>query len=263
LQLLLENKNALILGIANKWSIGWGIARAFDQAGAKQVFTYRRDHTRRNLERLNQQLTQPAHLLGPCDVQDDEQMEQMFSQVEQLFDGKLDILVHSVAHADRNDLQGKFVATSRSGFEMAHNVSAYSLISAARFAKPLMRAGGSIITISFGEATQVAPGYKVMGVAKAALEASVRYLADDLGPQNIRVNTISAGPLKTVAASGVPGLQQMLNQMPLIAPLRRNIDLEQVGDTAVFLASNMARGITGEIIHVDSGYHILGLTIAD
>ncbi len=247
------------MGIANKWSIGWGIAKALSEAGANQVFTYRRDHSKRALTRLNQLLKQPGHIVGPCDVQNEAEMAQVFSEVETHFGGKLDILVHSIAHADPKDLTGNFLDTSRAGFSFANDVSVYSLIDAARRARPLMQHGGSIITISFHGGEKVVPDYKVMGIAKSALEASMRYLANELGPHAIRVNAISAGPIKTLASSGVKNLRSMLDFVEKAAPLRRNIDLAQIGNTAVFLASELSSAITGEVLHVDSGMHILGV----
>jgi enoyl-[acyl-carrier protein] reductase I len=253
--MLLEGKNGLILGVANKVSIAWAIAEAAARAGAQLLFNYQNDRLKENVEGLLTDLSGAKAF--PCDVGDDAQIEALMKQVEGEF-GKLDFLVHSVAYAPREDLMGDFINTSREGFKIALEVSAYSLIAVARAALPLMKEGGSIITLSYLGAERVVPHYKVMGVAKAALESAVRYLANDLGPQGIRVNAISAGPIRTLAARGVPGITKGVAHHREVAPLRKATEQAEVGDTALFLLSSLGRGITGEVIYVDGGYHILG-----
>jgi enoyl-[acyl-carrier protein] reductase I len=263
---LLEGKNALVMGVADRHSIAWGIARAFAAAGARLVLTYRSERALERIKKLTPKLECPVTLVGPCDVQSDQELDRTFETVAEVFAGKLDVLVHSIAHAEREDLRGRFVDTSRSGFQSAQDISSYSLIACTQRARPLLEAtgGGSVITLSYLGAERVVPNYNLMGVAKAALEANVRYLAYDLGPARIRVNAISAGPIKTLAAvGGITGFNKMLELTREQAPLPRNIDLEEIGDVAVFLASEMARGITGDVLYVDSGYHILGVSGAE
>ena len=263
---LLEGKNVLIMGVADKHSIAWGITQACSGAGANIVLTYQNERLKGNVEKLANSLERVPTLIGPCDVQKDEELDGVFGQVAEHFGGKLDVMVHALAFAAREDLRGSFVNTSRSGFALATDISSYSLIATAQRAKPMMEAagGGSIITMTYLGSERVVKNYNVMGVAKAALEANVRYLANDLGPSNIRVNAISAGPIKTLAAAGgVSGFSQVLGLVKEQAPLRRNVDISEVGDVALFLGSSMSRAITGEIIYVDNGYHILGLMIAD
>jgi len=254
---LLAGKTGIILGVANKWSIAWGIAQALSASGMRLVFTYQGDRLKKNVESLTEGMENV--LLYPCDVTDDAQIKALFTDLAGEIDG-LDTVVHSVAFANKDDLAGEFVNTSREGYLLAQNISSYSLTAVAREALPLMekRGGGSIITLTYFGGEKVVPNYNVMGVAKAALEMSVRYLAEDLGKRNIRVNAISAGPIKTLAASGVSGLSGILDTMKDKAPLRRNVDAMEVGDTALFLASHLSRGITGEVIHVDAGYHVKG-----
>jgi enoyl-[acyl-carrier protein] reductase I len=253
------------MGVANKRSIAWGIAQAFNAAGADIILTYQNERLRRNVEELAETLERPVTIIGPCDVQNDAELDEVFTRVGDHFEGKLDILVHCLAFANREDLTGNFSDTSRDGYALAQDISSYSLIACARRARPMMEAAGagSIITLSYLGAERVVKNYNVMGVAKAALEASVRYLANDLGPRQIRVNAISAGPIKTLAASGVRDFGKVLKYFSEATPLRRNTEQAEVGDTAVFLASHMSRGITGEVIYVDSGYHLLGLMVAD
>lgn len=262
---LLEGKKALIMGVANKRSIAWGIAQSFAKANAEIILTYQTERLRENVEQLAATLQPHATVIGPCDVQSDAELDEVFEKVSAHFGGKLDILVHCLAFANREDLMGSFTNTSRAGYALAQDISSFSLIATAKRARPLMEAvgGGSIISLSYLGAERVVKNYNVMGVAKAALEASVRYCAQDLGGLNIRVNAISAGPIKTLAASGVRDFGKVLNYVKDITPLKRNTEQAEVGDTAVFLASEMARGITGEVIHVDSGYHLLGLMVAD
>ena len=253
--MLLEGKNGLILGVANKASIAWAIAQSCANAGAKLAFNYQTERLRENVEDLA--ATIPGSKTYVCDAGNDEEIAAMIKAYEADF-GKLDFLVHSIAYAPREELTGQFINTSREGFKIALEVSAYSLVAFAKAALPIMNEGGSIITLTYLGAERVVQNYNVMGVAKAALEASVRYLAADLGPQNIRVNAISAGPIRTLAARGVSGITNMVAHHREVAPLRRATEQAEVGDTGLFLVSNMSRGITGEIIYVDGGYHILG-----
>jgi enoyl-[acyl-carrier protein] reductase I len=254
----LEGKRGLVVGVANKRSIAWGIAQALAGAGMRLAFTYQGDRLRENVEELAGTL--PGSLLYPCDVTSDTQIDAVFSALGGEF-GALDTLVHSVAFAQREDLEGSFLATSREGFRVAHDVSAYSLVALTRAGAPLLEKSGqgSVLALTYLGSERVAGGYNVMGVAKASLEASVRYLAADLGPRGIRVNAISAGPINTLAARGVRGFTGMLEQHAAKAPLRRNVTVREVGDTALFLASPMASGITGEVIFVDGGYHIMAV----
>jgi enoyl-[acyl-carrier protein] reductase I len=254
---LLAGKRALIFGVANERSIAWGISEALHGAGAKLGFTYVGEALERRVRPLAESVG--SELVLPCDVTDDEQVRAVFREVEERWGG-LDILVHAVAFANKEDLEGRYVDTSRKGFQTALDISAYSLVALAREAAPLMKEnGGSIVTLSYYGAEKVVPNYNVMGVAKAALEASVRYLAADLGPEGIRVNAISAGPIKTLAASGIRGFRGILGQVEERAPLRRNVTQGDVGNAALFLLSDMGAGITGETIYVDSGYNILGM----
>jgi enoyl-[acyl-carrier protein] reductase I len=255
---LLKGQTGIVFGVANKRSIAWGIAQALAAAGMRLAFTYQGDRLRENVEELV--ATMPGSPLYPCDVGSDADVQSVFTALERDF-GTLDTLVHSVAFAPPDDLKGDFIATSRDGFRVAHDVSAYSLLALTRAAVPLMeRSGrGSIIAMTYYGSEKVAAGYKVMGVAKAALEASVRYAAAELGPKGIRVNAISAGPVNTLAARGVRGFTDMLKYHAERAPLRRNIELREIGDTAVFLASSMSSAITGEVIFVDAGYNIMAV----
>jgi enoyl-[acyl-carrier protein] reductase I len=253
--MLLEGKKGLIIGVANKHSIAWAIAQAAAREGAQLLFSYQNERLRENVEELVQ--TMPGASACVCDVGDDGQIDVMMKQVGQKL-GQLDFLVHSLAFAPREELTGEFVNTTRQGFATALDVSAYSLVAVTRAAVPLMTNGGSVVTLTYLGSERVVPHYNVMGVAKAALEATVRYLAHDLGPKNIRVNAVSAGPIKTLAARGVSGISKMVDHHRAFAPLRRATEQGEVGDTALFLVSPLARGITGEVIYVDGGYHILG-----
>jgi enoyl-[acyl-carrier protein] reductase I len=253
---LLDGKKALIFGVANNRSIAWGIAQAFHNQGAELGFSY-------GIAQLEKRVRPLAAELGvtfveQCDVTSDEEIEATFTKAADHF-GQIDILVHAVAFARQEDLEGRFYNTSREGFRLALDVSAYSLVALTRAAVPLMSHGGSVLTLSYYGAEKVVPHYNVMGVAKAALEASVRYLAADLGPQGIRVNAISAGPIKTLAAAGIAGFRKMLHYVGERAPLRRNVDQDEVGRSALWLCSDLGSGITGEVIYVDAGYHILGM----
>ncbi len=253
-----EGKHGLIVGVANKRSISWAIAQAVAARGARLALTYQ-GRFEEHVNELSQGLAQ-APLVLPCDVSSDADIDQVFARVEQEFGG-LDFVVHGAAFAPREELIGSFLNTSRDGFRMALDVSAYSLIALARAAAPLMerRGGGSLLALTHLGSDRVFPNYNVMGVAKAALEATVRYLAADVGPRNIRVNAISAGPIKTLAAAGIPGFSNMLRIHPERAPLRRNTETAEVGDAAAFLLSQAGRGITGEVLFVDTGYHVTGM----
>ncbi len=253
--MLLESKRGLIVGIANKRSIAWGIAQSVAREGARLAVTYQGERLESRVRNLAEQLTDPVIL--PLDVTNDDEMDMAAKTIQEQMGG-LDFMVHAVAFALREELDGEFVDTSREGFRIAHDISAFSLTALAKRVVPLMGESGSIITLSYLGGERVVPNYNVMGVAKAALEMSVRYLAVDLGPKGIRVNAISAGPIKTLASSGVRGISKMLAFHRTHAPLRRNTEQAEVGDTAAFLASDLSRGITGEVIYVDGGYNVLG-----
>ncbi|MCC2642132.1 MAG: fabI [Nitrospira sp.] len=253
--MLLEGKKGLVIGVANKHSIAWAIAQATAREGAQLLFSYQNERLRENVEELVQ--TMPDASASVCDVGDDGQIDALMKEAGQKL-GRLDFLVHSLAFAPREELTGEFLNTTRRGFSTALDVSAYSLVAVTRAAVPLMTEGGSIVTLTYLGSERVVPHYNVMGVAKAALEATVRYLAHDLGPKNIRVNAVSAGPIKTLAARGVSGISKMVDHHRAFAPLRRATEQGEVGDTALFLVSSLGRGITGEVIYVDGGYHILG-----
>jgi len=253
---LLAGKTALVLGVANKWSLAYAIAQAYVREGAKLILTYQGDRQKQTVEELAADLK--AHQTLPCDVTQDSQLESLTKTLK-ADNTVLDAVVHSIAFANREDLGRPFAETSRAGFALALDVSAYSLVTVAHATAPLMAAtGGAILTLTYLGSTRVVENYNVMGVAKAALEASVRYLASDLGPSNIRVNAISAGAVKTVAARGISGFSKMLEGAAKMAPLRRNTDPAEVADTAVFLASNLGRGVTGNVIYVDAGMQIMG-----
>lgn len=254
---LFEGKRVLVFGVANERSIAWGIAQAMQEHGAKFVFTYAGDAMEKRVRPLAEQIG--AELVLPCDVTDDAQLDAVFAAVAEL-DGGLDTVVHSVAFAPREDLEGRFSDTSREGFRVALDISAYSLVAIARRAAPLLAANkGSIVTLTYYGAEKVVENYNVMGVAKAALEASLRYLAADLGQDGVRINGISAGAIKTLASSGVKGFRSILGVIEERAPLRRNVTQDEIGRAALFLCSELASGVTGEVVHVDSGYNILGM----
>jgi enoyl-[acyl-carrier protein] reductase I len=255
---LLTGKTYVIMGVANKRSIAWGIAQSLHNAGANLIFTYQGERLKGNVEELAQTLnpgTMP--LLIPCDVTDDEDITRAFGNIKGEV-GTIHGLAHCIAFAKTEELQGSFVDTSREGYALAQDISAYSLVAVSRAAKDLMTEGGSIVTLTYLGGERVVPNYNVMGVAKAALDSCVKYLAADLGKLNIRVNSISAGPIRTLAAKGISGFNTIIKEIEERAPLRRTIDQSEVGDTALFLMSHMSRGITGEMIHVDAGYNILG-----
>ena len=253
---LLAGKKGIVFGVANHRSIAWAITQALAGAGAQLALAYQGDRVERHVRELAEQLPGPQPLVLSCDLTEDDQIEALYQQVGSQF-GTLDFLVHSVAFAHREDLEGRYVDTSRAGFRTALDVSVYSLTATVRGALPLMTNGGSVITMTYLGAERALPSYNVMGVAKAALESSVRYLAADLGPQNIRVNAISAGPIQTLSARAISGLVGMLNHVRDTAPLRRNTEPAEIGDTALFLCSDLSRGTTGEVIYVDGGYNIL------
>ena len=253
----LSGKTALVLGVANQRSLAWAIAEALGEAGCRLAFTYQGDRLRENVTSLAGKYA--AALVLPCDVGSDEEMDAVFSRLEREF-GELDLLVHSVAFARREDLEGEFRKTTRAGWQVALDISAYSLIALANRATPLMeKRGGSIVALTFQASQWVFPNYNVMGSAKAALEHAVRQLAYELGPMNIRVNAISAGPVPTLSARGISGFTNMTAHHREIAPLQRNIEPNEVGDAALFLCSSMGSGITGTTLYVDAGYHIMGV----
>ena len=251
---MLQNRTGIIFGVANKRSIAWATAQALTEAGARLAFTYQNERLRENVEALTRDVADA--LVVECDATRAEQVAETFARVGEKF-SRLDFLVHSIAYAPREALEGEYLNTTRDAFLTALEVSAFSLASLARAAAPLMTEGGSIVTMSYYGAEKVVPNYNVMGVAKAALEASTRYLAADLGKRNIRVNAISAGPINTLSARGVSNLGSMLKHHAERAPLRRNVEAREVGNTALFLCSPLSSGITGEVIHVDCGYNIM------
>ncbi len=253
---LLAGKTALVLGVLNKWSIAYSIASAFKREGATLFLTYQNDKQRQTVEEFGAEL-KAAGVIA-CDVTKPEDLDRLVGDLQSSAP-LLDAVVHSIAFANKEDLSRPFLQTSRDGYLLAQEVSAYSLVSVSRVVSPLMTRGGSITTLTYLGSTRVMPNYNVMGVAKAALEASVRYLANDLGPNQIRVNAISAGPIKTASARGVKDFSKMLEGSSAIAPLRRNTDPAEVGDAAVFLASDLGRGITGNILYVDAGFQIMGI----
>jgi enoyl-[acyl-carrier protein] reductase I len=252
---LLEGRRGLVFGVANDKSIAWAIARRAAEHGASVALSYADERLERRARPLAESIGAP---LVRCDVGDDAQIDAAFAEVG----GPLDFVVHSLAYAEREDLLGRFVDTSRAGFRTALEVSAFSFVALARRAAPLMENGGSLLTLSYYGAEKAVPGYGVMGPAKAALEASVRYLAAELGAQGVRVNAISAGPIKTLAAAGIPGFRDMLRQAAAASPLRRGVTQDEVADAALFLMSPMGRAVTGEVLHVDGGYHALGGGVA-
>ena len=253
---MLNNKNGIIFGVANKRSIAWATAQALHEAGANLAFTYQGERLKENVEKLTKDL--PETLVVPCDVTNQAEVDAAFAAVGEKY-GKLDFLVHSIAFAPREALEGEFLTTTREAFVTAMEISTFSLTQVSLAAMPLMKEGGSIVTMSYYGAEKVVMNYNVMGVAKAALEASTRYLAADLGRHNIRVNAISAGPINTLSARGVKNMGTLLNYVGEKSPLKRNVEAREVGNTALFLVSDLASGITGETIYVDCGYNIMGI----
>jgi enoyl-[acyl-carrier protein] reductase I len=257
---LLGGKRGLVIGVANNRSIAWGIARACADAGATLALTYQGDALKKRVEPLSAELG--ALIAGHCDVTEPESIDAVFAKVEKQW-GALDFVVHAVAFSDKDELTGRYLDTTHSNFQRTMDISVYSLTSISQRAEKLMPNGGSILTLTYYGAEKVMPHYNVMGVAKAALEASVRYLANDLGPSKIRVNAVSAGPIKTLAASGIGDFRYILKWNEYNSPLRRSTTIQEVGDSAVYLLSDMSRGVTGEIHHVDSGYHTVGMKQVD
>jgi enoyl-[acyl-carrier protein] reductase I len=253
---ILAGKRGLIMGVANNRSIAWGIAHAARRHGADLAFTYQGDALKKRVEPLAQSLD--AAVVGHCDVTDPATLDAVFERVRGLW-GSLDFVVHAIAFSDKDELSGRYIETTEGNFTKSLLISCYSFTAIAQRAEKLMGHGGSLLTLTYYGAEKWMPHYNVMGVAKAALEASVRYLAADLGPQNIRVNAISAGPIKTLAAAGIGDFRYILKWNEYNSPLRRTITIEEVGDTAAYLVSDLARGMTGEILHVDAGYHVVGM----
>ncbi len=257
---LLDGKKGLITGVANDHSIAWGIAQALHREGADLGFTFFGEALEKRVRPLAESIH--AKLIEPCDVGSDEQIEALMNRVREEY-GELDILIHAIAFAHRDELKGAYLNTTRTGFLTAMEISAYSLTALVKAAHDILRPGASIITLTYHGAQQAVPNYNVMGVAKAALEASVRYLAADLGPRNMRVNAISAGPIRTLAASGIAGFRSLHRQFAEFSPMRRNVTIEDVGNTALWLCSDLASSITGEIIYVDAGFHIVGVGLPE
>ncbi|MCR9123644.1 MAG: enoyl-ACP reductase FabI [Phyllobacteriaceae bacterium] len=257
---LMKGKRGLVIGLANNRSVAWGIAKSCAAHGAELALTYQGDALRRRVEPLAQELN--ALVAGHLDVTEPASLDAVFAHLEKTW-GRLDFLVHAVAFSDKDELTGRYVDTSRENFNSSMDISVYSLTDLARRAEPLMTNGGSILTLTYYGAEKVMPHYNVMGVAKAALEASVRYLAVDLGPQGIRVNAVSAGPIKTLAASGIGDFRYILKWNEYNSPLRRTVSIDEVGDAALYLLSDLSRSVTGEVHHVDSGYHVVGMKAVD
>jgi enoyl-[acyl-carrier protein] reductase I len=258
---LMDGKVALIFGVANKNSIAWGITRRFYEEGATIGLSFAGGEAlQKRVIPLAQEIN--CDFIEPCDVGKDDELDAVFEKAKARF-GKIDVLVHSVAFANREDLGGRFTNISRAGFHLAMDISAYSLIAMAKRAEPLMTDGGSILSLTYYAAEKVMPKYHVMAVAKSALETITRYLANDMGPKGIRVNAISAGPIKTLAAAGVPGIRMMLKYNEQCSPLRKNVSQDDLGNAALFLASDMGATVTGEVLHVDAGFNILGITLTE
>lgn len=257
MSLSLKGKTIVVMGVANKRSIAWGIARSLDEAGANLVFTYAGERFEKPVRDLVSTLKGNHELILPCDITNDEEIKSCFNTIKESV-GTIHGFAHCIAFAVKEDLQGDYTNTNRDNFLLAHNISSYSLTAVAKEARPLMTEGGSIVTLTYLGGERILPNYNVMGVAKASLEASVRYLAGDLGKDNIRVNSISAGPIRTLSAKGINDFNSILKEIEEKAPLKRNTTPEEVGDTAAFLFSDYSRGMTGENLHVDSGYHIVG-----
>ncbi|KHE73047.1 enoyl-ACP reductase FabI [Halobacillus sp. BBL2006] len=255
--LKLKNKNIVVMGVANKRSLAWGVAKSLYQAGANVIFTYRKERSYSKLQKLLEEHGLEARMIVQCDVNTDESIQEAFGKIGEEVEC-IHGVVHSIAFAHAEDLKGDFVETSRDGFAFAQDTSAYSLVAVANASRPLMKEGGSLIAMSYLGAERVVDGYNVMGVAKASLEASVKYLASDLGKHDIRVNAISAGAVRTLAAKGVPSFNEILHKIEETAPLRKNVTQEEVGDMTLAMMSHLSRGVTGEIVYVDSGYNIMG-----
>ncbi|WP_050602351.1 enoyl-ACP reductase FabI [Ruegeria sp. 6PALISEP08] len=257
---LMAGKRGLIMGLANDKSIAWGIARALSDAGAELAFSYQGDALKKRVDPLAAQLG--SEIVLPCDVSDEASIDALFTALEEKW-GKLDFIVHAIGFSDKNELRGRYVDTSRANFKLTMDVSVYSFTAVMQRAEKMMGEGGSAVTLTYYGAEQVMPHYNVMGVAKAALEASVKYLAEDLGKDGIRVNSISAGPIKTLAASGIGDFRYIMKWNEYNSPLRRNVTIDDVGKSALYLLSDLSSGVTGENLHVDSGYHIVGMKAVD
>ena len=257
---LMAGKRGLIMGLANDKSIAWGIARALSDAGAELAFSYQGDALKKRVDPLAAQLG--SEIVLPCDVSDEDSIDALFDALKEKW-GKLDFVVHAIGFSDKNELRGRYVDTSRANFKLTMDISVYSFTAVMQRAEKLMTDGGSAITLTYYGAEQVMPHYNVMGVAKAALEASVKYLAEDLGKDNIRINAISAGPIKTLAASGIGDFRYIMKWNEYNSPLRRNVTIDDVGKSALYLLSDLSSGVTGENLHVDSGYHIVGMKAVD
>jgi enoyl-[acyl-carrier protein] reductase I len=258
---LLAGKRGVVLGVANNRSIAWGIAKSLHQHGAKLAFTYQGEALKKRVEPLAREVD--AHVVGHCDVTDPASIDAVFAETQRVFPEGIDFVVHCIAFSDKDELTGRYIETSEGNFSKSLLISCYSFTAIAQRAEKQMRAGGSLLTLTYYGAEKWMPHYNVMGVAKAALEASVRYLAADLGPSNIRVNAISAGPIKTLAASGIGDFRYILKWNEYNAPLRRTVTIGEVGETAAYLVSDMSKGMTGEILHVDAGYHVVGMKNPD
>lgn len=258
---IVAGRRVLVVGARNRWSIGWHCALSLLREGAQVAFSAYSERERGDVLKLLREESMPEIPILLCDATNQTDITRLFSEAGSLFGGQLDGLLHSIAFARREDLAGEFATTEREGWDIALGSSAFTLVSMTQAARPLLAAagGGSVVTLSYLGGERVVPGYNVMGVAKAALESSTRYLAYDLGPENIRVNAVSAGPIKTLAASGIAGLSTMLKHVSEKSPMRRGVDADEVGDTVAFLMSPLSRGITGEVIYVDAGYHIVGM----
>ncbi|MGR3622961.1 enoyl-ACP reductase FabI [Pseudophaeobacter sp.] len=257
---LMAGKRGLIMGLANDKSIAWGIAKACADAGAELAFSYQGDALKKRVLPLAEQLG--SDIVLPCDVSDEASMDALFASLEEKW-GKLDFVVHAIGFSDKNELRGRYVDTSRNNFQMTMDISVYSFTAIAKRAEKMMGEGGSMLTLTYYGAEQVMPHYNVMGVAKAALEASVKYLAEDLGKDGIRVNAISAGPIKTLAASGIGDFRYIMKWNEYNSPLRRNVTTDDVGKSALYLLSDLGSGVTGENLHVDAGYHVVGMKAVD
>ncbi len=254
----MQNKRVLIVGLASNRSIAWGIAQAMRREGAELAFTYQNERLQERVEKMAAELD--SEIVVPCDVSSDEEIDKVFDRLDDYWDG-LDVIVHSVAFAPKNELEGDYLDNvSRDGFRTAHEISSYSFAALAKAGRNMMEGrDGSLLTLSYLGAERAMPNYNVMGLAKASLEANVRYMSQSLGPDGIRVNAISAGPIKTLAAAGINNFRKMLDEVELTAPMRRNVTIEEVGNVAAFLCSDLASGMTGDVLYVDSGYHIIGM----
>jgi len=257
---LMAGKRGLIMGLANNKSIAWGIAKACADAGAELAFSYQGDALKKRVGPLAEQLG--SDIVLPCDVSDEESIDALFASLEEKW-GKLDFVVHAIGFSDKNELRGRYVDTSRGNFQMTMDISVYSFTAVVQRAEKMMNEGGSFLTMTYYGAEQVMPHYNVMGVAKAALEASVKYLAEDLGKDGLRVNAISAGPIKTLAASGIGDFRYIMKWNEYNSPLRRNVTIDDVGKSALYLLSDLSSGVTGENLHVDAGYHVVGMKAVD